>query len=44
MNQKFEVFLPCVAQYIAEILTTFGSYFGRNDDFKNSEILKFTDL
>jgi hypothetical protein len=25
-----------VAQYRAEILTTFGSYFGRNDGFINS--------
>ena len=30
-------FLPCsVAQYKVEILTIFGSYFGRNDDFMNS--------
>ena len=28
--------MPCsVAQYRAEILTIFESYFGRNDDFKN---------
>ena len=37
MNQKLQRFLPCsVAQYRAEILTIFGSYFGRNDDFINS--------
>ena len=30
-------FLPCsVVQYRAEILTMFGSYFGRNDNFINS--------
>jgi hypothetical protein len=28
--------LSAVAQYKAEILTIFGSYFGRNDDFTNS--------
>ena len=28
--------LYSVAQYRAEILTIFGSYFGRNDDFINS--------
>ena len=34
---KIVRFLPCsVAQYRAEILTIFGSYFGRNDDFLNS--------
>jgi hypothetical protein len=32
-----------VAQYRAEILTIFSSYFGRNDDFKNSFcLLTFT--
>ena len=42
MNQNMnQGFLPCsIAQYWAEILTIFASYFGRNDDF----ILKFTDL
>ena len=30
-------FLPCtVPHYMAEILTIFGSYFGRNNDFINS--------
>ena len=34
---KFVRILPCsVTQYRAEILTIFCSYFGRNDDFKNS--------
>ena len=37
MNQKLYGFLPCsVAQYRAEILTIFGTYFGRNDDFIDS--------
>ena len=36
--------LLSMAQYRAEILTIFGSYFGRNDDFKNSfwNLLTFT--
>ena len=33
-EQKLSRFLPCVVK--AEILTIFGSYFGRNDDFINS--------
>ena len=37
MKEKLLGFLPySVAQYRAEILTIFGSYFGRNDDFINS--------
>ena len=37
MNQKLYGFLPCsVAQYRTGILTIFGSYFGRKDDFINS--------
>ena len=30
------VSLPISLKYEPEILTTFGSYFGRNDDFMNS--------
>ena len=33
-EQKLSGFLPCVVR--AEILTIFHSYFGRNDDFRNS--------
>ena len=41
MNKKLSGFLPYrLTAHCAEILTTFRSYFGRNDDF----ILKFTDL
>ena len=37
INQKLQGFLPCsVAQYRAEIVAIFGSYFGRNDNFINS--------
>ena len=37
MDQKMQGFLPCcVAQYRAEIITIFSSYFGRNDNFINS--------
>ena len=45
MNRKLQGFLPCtVPHYSAEILTLFGSYFGRNDDFIDSfwNLLTFT--